>query len=278
LSKIEGIFMKWGLACKPKVKKASSVAKEVLKFLNKDDEVFVEQSLANELGTKGYLLHELNKKVDMVITVGGDGTILRALQSIEKPIFAINSGGMGFLSEVESKDAIEGLKRIKDRKYNIEERAKLKVLFDEKRLPDAANEVTVQTAKIAKILYFQIFVENELLEMLGADGVIVATPTGSTSYALSVGGPIMDPSVDAMVIAPLAPFKLSARPWIIPFDKKIEIKLMPKSKETRLVIDGYHTEDVTTKNKIVIMRSEKKARFVRFGESFFQMVRSKLVR
>lgn len=270
--------MKWGLACKPKVKKASSVAKEVLKFLNKDDEVFVEQSLANELGTKGYLLHELNKKVDMVITVGGDGTILRALQSIEKPIFAINSGGMGFLSEVESKDAIEGLKRIKDRKYNIEERAKLKILFDEKRLPDAANEVTVQTAKIAKILYFQIFVENELLEMLGADGVIVATPTGSTSYALSVGGPIMDPSVDAMVIAPLAPFKLSARPWIIPFDKKIEIKLMPKSKETRLVIDGYHTEDVTTKNKIVIMRSEKKARFVRFGESFFQMVRSKLVR
>ena len=270
--------MKWGLACKPKVRKVSSVAKEIYKFLSIDDEVFVEDSFSKELGIKGYLLDEINKKVDMVVTVGGDGTILRAIQSIEKPIFAINSGGMGFLSEVESKYAIEGLKKIKDRKYNVEERAKLKVLINSKRLPDAANEVTVQTAKIAKILYLQLFVENELLEMLGADGIIVATPTGSTSYALSVGGPIMDPSVNAMVVAPLAPFKLSARPWIIPLDKKIGIKLMPKSKETRLVIDGYHTEDVTIRNKIIITGSEKKARFVRFGESFYQMVRSKLVR
>jgi NAD+ kinase len=275
---MEGIFMKWGLACKPNVRKASNVTKEIYKFLSKKDEVFVEERFAKELKIKGYLLDEINKKVDMVVTVGGDGTILRALQSIEKPIFAINSGGMGFLAEVESKFAIEGLKRIIDGRYNVEERAKLKVLFDDKRLPDAANEVTVQTAKIAKILYIKLFVENELLEMLGADGVIVATPTGSTSYALSVGGPIMDPSVDAMVIAPLAPFKLSARPWIIPLDKNIEIKLMPKSKETRLVIDGYHTEEVTIKNKIVVTGSEKKARFVRFGESFYQMVRSKLVR
>jgi NAD+ kinase len=275
---MEGIFMKWGLACKPNVRKASNVTKEIYKFLSKKDEVFVEESFAKELKIKGYLLDEINNKVDMVVTVGGDGTILRTMQSIEKPIFAINSGGMGFLAEVESKFAIEGLKRIINGKYNVEERAKLKVMFDNKRLPDAANEVTVQTAKIAKILYIKLFVENELLEMLGADGVIVATPTGSTSYALSVGGPIMDPSVDAMVIAPLAPFKLSARPWIIPLDKKIEIKLMPKSKETRLVIDGYHTEEVTIKNKIVVTGSEKKARFVRFGESFYQMVRSKLVR
>ena len=170
------------------------------------------------------------------------------------------------------------MKRIIGGKYNVEERAKLKIMFDGKRLPDAANEVTVQTAQIAKILYLKIFVENELLETLGADGVIVATPTGSTSYALSVGGPIMDPAVNAMVIAPLAPFKLSARPWIVPLDKKIGIKLLPESKETKLVIDGYHTENVTTQSKIVVTRSEKKARFVRFGESFYQMVRLKLVR
>jgi NAD+ kinase len=88
----------------------------------------------------------------------------------------------------------------------------------------------------------------------------------------------MDPSVNAMVIAPLAPFKLSARPWIVPLDKKIGIKLLPKSKETKLVIDGYHTENVTTESKIIVTGSEKKARFVRFGESFYEMVRLKLVR
>ena len=270
--------MKWGLICKSKVKKAFSVARDVYEFLSDEDEVFVEKNFAEEAGIKGHSLEEINKKADIVVTVGGDGTILRTLEVVEKPVFAINSGGMGFLAEVEFKYAIGGLKQVIDGRYNIEERAKLKITLDGKRLPDATNEVTVQTGKIAKIMYLQLFVENELLETLGADGVIIATPTGSTSYALSVGGPIMDPSVDAMIIAPLAPFRLSARPWVVPLNKKISIKLLPKSKETKLVIDGNYTERVTTGSNIVVTGSEKKARFVRFGESFYQMVRLKLVR
>lgn len=270
--------MKWGLICKPNVKRTFSVARDVYEFLSGEDEVFAEKSFAEKAGVKGYSLEEINKKADIVVTVGGDGTILRVLEVVEKPVFAINSGGMGFLAEVESKYAIGGLKQVIDGKYNVEERVKLKIMLDGKRLPDATNEVTVQTGKIAKIMYLQLFVENELLETLGADGVIVATPTGSTSYALSVGGPIMDPSVDAMIIAPLAPFRLSARPWIVPLYKKIGIKLLPKSKETKLVIDGNYTENVTAESSIVVTGSEKKARFVRFGESFYQMVRLKLVR
>ncbi len=117
-----------------------------------------------------------------------------------------------------------------------------------------------------------------MLETFGADGVIIATPTGTTSYALSAGGPILDPAVNAMVIAPLAPFKLSARPWVVPLDKKIGIKLLYKSKESKIVIDGESPMDVTPDSKIVITGSEKKASFIRFGESFYQMVRLKLVR
>ena len=113
---------------------------------------------------------------------------------------------------------------------------------------------------------------------MGADGIIIATPTGSTSYALSVGGPIMDPTVDAMIAAPLAPFRLSARPWIVPLKKTLRVSVLPKSKETKLVIDGNHMEIVTPESQINITGSEKKARFVRFGESFYQMVRLKLVR
>jgi NAD+ kinase len=116
------------------------------------------------------------------------------------------------------------------------------------------------------------------LETFGADGVIIATPTGSTSYALSAGGPILDPSVNGMVIAPLAPFKLAARPWVVPLDKKIGVKLLHKSKGSKVVIDGESPIDVTPDSKIVVTGSEKKARFVRFGESFYQMVRLKLVR
>lgn len=270
--------MKWGIVCNINVKKSISLGKEVYDFLKGTGDVFAEKSFADKIKIKGYPLEEINKQVDIVVTVGGDGTILRALSKIDKPVFAINSGGMGFLSEVESKYVIGGLKKVIDGKYNIEERDKLKILLNGRRLPDATNEVTVQTGRVAKIMYLQLFIENELFETLGADGVIIATPTGSTSYALSVGGPIMDPSVNAMVIAPLAPFRLSARPWIVPITKKISIKLLPKSKETKLVIDGSYEELVTTDSEIVVTGSEIKAKFIRFGESFYQMVRLKLVR
>ncbi|MEA2055599.1 MAG: NAD(+)/NADH kinase [Candidatus Thermoplasmatota archaeon] len=270
--------MKWGVICNPSTKKSISLAKNVYDFLTENGETFAEKGFAKEANLKGYTFKELNEKADVVATVGGDGTILKTLEFVEKPIFAINSGGMGFLAEVESKYAISGLKQVITGKYNIEERAKLKIMLDGKRLPDAANEVTVQTARIAKIIYLQFFVENELVETLGADGIIVATPTGSTSYALSAGGPILDPAVNAMVIAPLAPFKLSARPWVVPLEKKIGVKLLSKTKESKIVIDGENAQSVNMESKIIITGSEKKARFIRFGESFYQMVRLKLVR
>jgi NAD+ kinase len=268
----------WGVVCNPSAKRTVTLAKDVVEFLREHGTVLIEESLAGEIGEKGVSFLEINKSADIVVTIGGDGTILMALSEIEKPVFAINSGGIGFLSEVESKYAIEGLKQIIAGKYNVEERAKLRITLDGKRLPDAANEVTIQTARIAKILYLKIFVDDELIESMGADGVIIATPTGSTSYSLSVGGPIMDPTVDAMIIAPLAAFKLSARPWIVPLSRRVSVHLLPKSKETNLVIDGRFLEPVTQESSIVITGSEKKARFIRFGESFYQMVRLKLMR
>jgi NAD+ kinase len=268
----------WGVVCNPSAKRAIGLSKDVIEFLREHGTVLIETSVASEIQEKGSTFKEINKNADVVVTIGGDGTILMALSEIDKPVFAINSGGMGFLSEVESKYAIEGLKQIVAGKYNVEERAKLQITLDGKRLPDAANEVTIQTARIAKILYLKIFVDDELIESMGADGVIIATPTGSTSYSLSVGGPIMDPTVDAMIIAPLAAFKLSARPWIVPLDKKVGVHLLPKSKESNLVIDGRFLTPVTQESTIMITGSEKKARFIRFGESFYQMVRLKLMR
>ena len=271
--------MKWGLVCKPGVPKSVSLAKDIFQFLKESGgDVFVEEHLGDVVGAKGYTLKEINKHAEIVVTIGGDGTILYALQEIDKPVFSINSGGMGFLAEVESKYAISGLKKVIAGGYTVEERAKLKIMVDGKRLPDATNEVTVQTSQIAKMLHLQLFVENDLIETMGADGVIIATPTGSTSYALSVGGPLMDPAVNAMIIAPLAPFKLSARPWIIPLEKTVKVKLLPKSKESKIVIDGQFSKPAMVETDICITGSEKKARFIRFGESFYQMVRLKLVR
>ncbi len=270
--------MNWGIICRPDRKKSVSLARDVFDFLTEKDTVFCENGVAKALEQKGLSLKEINKKSDVVVTIGGDGTILWALKEIEKPIFAINSGGMGFLAEVESKYTIEGLKRVSEGNYNVEERSKLKIILDGKRLPDATNEATVQSNKIGKIMYMKIFVDGEPIESMGADGVIVASATGSTSYSLSVGGPVMDPSVNAMIIAPIAPFKLSARPWIVPLKRQIQVIILPKSKESKIVIDGSHEEFVNSKSELIITGSEKKARFVRFGESFYQMFRLKLMR
>jgi len=270
--------MNWGLVCNPSAKRSVSLAKDIAEFLREHGKVFLEASVASVLQEKGSSFKDINKNADIVVTIGGDGTILMTMSEVEKPVFAVNSGGMGFLSEVESKYAIEGLKKIIEGKYNVEERAKLKIMVNGKRLPDATNEVTVQTARIAKILYLKLFVDDELIESMGADGVIIATPTGSTSYSLSVGGPIMDPTVNAMIIAPLAAFKLSARPWVVPLERKVGVKLLPKSKETNLVIDGRFMTPITQDSDILVTGSEKKARFIRFGESFYQMVRLKLMR
>ena len=103
--------------------------------------------------------------------------------------------------------------------------------------------------------------------------MIIATPTGSTSYSLSAGGPILDPAINAMVITPLAPFKLSTRPWVVPLDKKIGIKLLPKSKDSKIVIDGESAQSITLDSNIEITSSEKKARFVRLVKLFNKLLR-----
>ncbi|MEM0466050.1 MAG: NAD(+)/NADH kinase [Candidatus Thermoplasmatota archaeon] len=269
----------WGIVCNPHVAKAVSCAENIIELIQESGGIlFPDEHLGKELSMKGYSLKDINTHADIVVTVGGDGTILYALQEIDKPLFGVNCGGMGFLCEVESKYALSGLKKVFTGGYTVEERSKLKIVVDGKRLPDAVNELTVQTGQIAKMLHLQIFVDDDLIETMGADGVIVATPTGSTSYALSVGGPIMDPLVNAMIIAPLAAFKLSARPWIIPLEKTVQIALLPKSKEPKIVIDGQFSTPVSIESKVLITGSERKVRFVRFGESFYQMVRLKLMR
>lgn len=270
--------MKWGIVIKPNDRKVAKIAKEIMDFLKKNGEVYLEKKFADYLKIEGFTTKDLNNLCDIVITVGGDGTILFALQEIEKPIFAINCSAMGFLTEIDAKFAKSGIEKILKGEYNIEERFKLKVFLDDKRLEDCTNEITVQTANIAKIIEFSVLVDGELIDRLRADGIIVATPTGATGYALSVGGPIVDPSVDAVVVAPIAPFKLSARPWILPSKKKICVELGEESKDAKLVIDGRNSYDVKPGQKVCVTLSEKKARFIRFGETFYQSVRLKLVR
>ena len=216
------------------------------------------------------------ERADVVISIGGDGTMLRALSVTEQPILGINAGAMGFLTEVGPDDIDWAIERLLKRDYIIDERTKLRTIMDGRRLLDAVNEAVIHTAHIAKMRHFTVSVDGQPATDLRADGVIVATPTGSTSYAMSVGSSIVDPRVEALVIAPIAPFRLAARPFVVPAKSKIEIAIA-EPKECTMVIDGRETLEMTGEEHLEFSASEKKARFVSLEDDFYKDLQEKLI-
>jgi len=216
--------------------------------------------------------------VDVLITVGGDGTILRALQLLSRPtpILGIDMGEIGFLADVSPKNARDVIRGVL-RGFEVEERTRLAVFVNDKVLQPATNEAVIVTSRPAKILQFRVLVDGKELETTRADGLVLATPTGSTAYAMSAGGPIVDRKIDAFVVVPLAPFKLSARPWVVPAESEIEVKLLRAGKEALIVIDGQYTQKVTEKDRIRFTKAEVPALFVKTDRGFYEKIRDKLV-
>jgi NAD+ kinase len=185
-------------------------------------------------------------------------------------------GTIGFLVDVAPDDSLSVIDRVLSG-FEVEERSRLGIVVNDEILPCATNEVVIITANPAKMLSYRIFVDKSHLEELRADGVVFATPTGSTAYAMSAGGPIIDPRVDGMVIVPLAPYKLSSRPWVLPASCEIKVELTIPKKEAVLVIDGQYSRTIKEEDMIIIAKADKPARFVKTREDgFFEKVRNKL--
>ncbi len=267
--------MKFGVLSNPNIEKATGIAKEVIDFLKDKAEITIEESLAAKLEVEGKTLSQMNP--DILITIGGDGTVLWALQRAKVKLFCINAGVLGFLTEVSPDQALESLTRILNGDYIIDKRARLKTELNGDRLYDSINEAVIHTSHVAKMRHFKIMVDDNLLSDIRADGVIVATPTGSTCYAMSVGSPLIDPRVNAFVIAPIAPFKLSARPYVVPIESEITIKLLEPERPCILVLDGQYETQVQSEAEIKFTASEKPAELVRFSMDFYKRVSEKLV-
>ena len=214
---------------------------------------------------------------DLILIFGGDGTILRSLQLLPKPtpILGINMGEVGFLTVVDPESALYMIDDIVAG-FEVTERSRLAVKLNSSELPCAMNEAVVLTSRPSKISHFRIHVDGKLMEEFRADGVVMATPTGSTAYAMSAGGPIVDPRVDGIIIVPLAPYKLSSRPWVVPGTSQIKLELLREDKESMVVVDGQYMVNVTTKDVLWFTKCETPALFVKFGDKFYELVREKL--
>ncbi|MCK4475980.1 MAG: NAD(+)/NADH kinase [Methanophagales archaeon] len=253
------------------------VLKRLIECIGEKAEVIVDEKTAYKLKKQEQGMKIEDMDVDFLICIGGDGTILRTLHYLKSstPVLGINMGAIGFLAEVQPENAVSALTRVLEG-FEVERRERLSVEVkgERERMPYAMNEAVVITSKPGKMLHFAIFVDDDELERLRADGVVFATPTGSTAYAMSAGGPIVDPKVDAAIIVPIAPFKLSARPTVVDINTVISLELFGM-KEAELVIDGQFYREMGKEDRIGIARGEP-AFFVKIRDKHFLKLRDKL--
>ena len=215
---------------------------------------------------------------DMAIILGGDGTLLRAQSKMKPkiPIFGINMGTVGFLTDIEVSDTFNALNEVLKGDYYKETRTKLLVSHENHQY-NAMNEVVIMTDKPAKMLQFEIQVDGETIEIVRADGLIISTPSGSTAYAMSAGGPIVDPKVGGFIIIPICPYKLGARPFIVSDNSEITVKLLKKGKTAVFVMDGQINEEAKYDEEIKFKKSEEDVYFIRTSSKYFyKKVKDKL--
>ena len=237
-----------------------------------------------EVARLGQPEEELAERADLLVVFGGDGTILRAARLAagrSVPILGINMGGFGFLAEVGTDDFAAALPDLLAGRYHLDERMMLQADVESRAAAAqsllALNDMVVTKSGIARVLRLRVSVNGEHLASYPADGVIVATPTGSTAYSLSAGGPILDPRVQALVITPISPHTFNSRAVVVAGDDVVTVEVAAPDPEATLTVDGRVGVTLTAVRRVIVRRAAQRTRFVRLGDrSFYGILRTKL--
>lgn len=247
---------------------------------NKEAADFFSSQSSPKIKTKSVSRDDLWKHSDLILALGGDGTMLvtaRAVAEHKTPILGINLGGLGFMTQIPAADIENALSRIKNKDFKIEERMVLQASFAHNNHWYALNEVGIEKGGISRLINLHISNKNEFVGSFSADGLIIATPTGSTAYSMSAGGPIVNPKMQAIILSPICPQSLAVRPIIFPADEIIKIKVEPLQKEAILTVDGQITHPIKSGDEIVICKAGHTVNLITFPEkSFFEILRQKL--
>lgn len=221
--------------------------------------------------------------LDLVIVLGGDGTLLsaaRATAAIDVPLLGVNLGSLGFLTEVSLQSLYSTLDAIAAGRAEVQYRTLMQCeLFRENAVRNSYlvfNDAVVNKTTLARLNHYDLYVDKVFVSSYRADGIIVATPTGSTAYSLSAGGPVLMPTIKAFVITPVAPHSLTHRPLVVPDSAEIEIVLRIEEEVAYLSLDGQPGLDLCDGDRVRCRRSEHQVNLFRTGTDFFQVLRSKL--
>jgi NAD+ kinase len=246
-------------------------------------EVLLERETAKDLGAQGADFEAIGKSAQLAIVVGGDGTMLAAARNLVRhrvPLIGVNQGRVGFMTDIGHADMRAGIGAVLDGKYQVEERALIDAEIrrggQSVLRTIALNEAVVGKGSQGRLIEFELSLDGEYVYTLRADGVIVATPTGSTAYAMSAQGPILHPAVPAFALVPLNPHTLSARPVSVSDRSVIEIALA-RAVDARAHFDGFALADMQQGDRLVLKRSADLVRFVHPpGYRYFATLREKL--
>lgn len=257
------------------------LCKEQLRVIT-DQETASMLARANlETGTR----KEIAEQCDLAIVVGGDGTLLNAARSLAEydvPLAGVNLGHLGFLTDISPNDMCESISEILKGNFQTEERYLLECRVDRSgeyvHVGDALNEVVVYKWNVARMIELETYVDDKFVHKLRADGLIVATPTGSTAYALSAGGPIIHPALDAIVLVPICPHSMNNRPLVVGGDSVTEIVICASTQDhARVTCDGQLNFELIAGDRVEITRKQQPIRLLHLQHhNHYELLRAKL--
>tara|TARA_B100000282_G_C31650067_1_gene452577 strand:- start:97 stop:960 length:864 start_codon:yes stop_codon:yes gene_type:complete len=250
-------------------------------FINKNIKLYIDESTDYKNDKAKYLSHkEFSENIDLLVVFGGDGTLLNSARQYleyEIPILGINMGNVGFLTDIKVENFHISMQEILDGSYQVEERNLVSANFNDNHLY-GLNEVVVHSGAYAQLMRYRLNVNDKVVYEQRSDGLIIATPTGSTAYSLSAGGPIIHPSLDVWTIIPMLPQSISSRPFVISSNEKVEMELYEgPSKNAKICVDGQNDIDVPYGVNISISKTKKTLKLVHPKDNdFFEACREKL--
>ena len=255
-------------------------------FANKDIELLLESDIAKKLDYRndGYSRNELYSASDIIIVLGGDGTILniaRQSSQYNVPLFGINLGHLGFLAESEISDMYLSLEKIINGDYIIEKRMMLEASVkdggDELKELLALNDVSITKGMLSRMITFSVFINDSFFELYSADGIVISSPTGSTAYSLSAGGPIVSPELNVLVITPICPHTLHNRSIVVSEKDEVRIEICEENSEVMLSVDGQDSYKLNPGRVVMVRSSSCVTNLVKLKQrSFFDVLRRKI--
>jgi NAD+ kinase len=274
-----------GLVVKPSRAEAAALARTIAERLRgRGVQVLVERELAATPGARVVEKHVMVDEADLIVALGGDGTLLgtaRLVGARELRVLGINLGGLGFLTEFSTAEALPAIDRVFAGDFELDRRATLAVRVLRGGRAVAAsqvlNDAVINKSALARIIDLHTSVDGEYLCVYKADGLIVATPTGSTAYSLSAGGPVVSPSVAVILLSPICPHTLAQRPLVVSDSAVVRVELRAADQEVVLTLDGQEGIPLANGDVVEIAKSPHGVALVRTGErSFLSVLREKL--